>query len=55
MRQQQPNEDQGADEFLLQEYENLALEYYYFVSKGLLGPPTKFTTLSPKNAAESIW
>jgi len=22
---------------------------------GLLGPPTKFTTLSPKNAAESIW
>jgi hypothetical protein len=29
--------------------------YYYFVSKGLLGPPTKFTTLSPKNVAESIW
>jgi hypothetical protein len=23
--------------------------------KGLLGPPTNFTTLSPKNAAESIW
>ena len=25
------------------------------VQVGLLGPPTKFTTLSPKNAAESIW
>ncbi len=22
---------------------------------GLLGPPTKFTTLSPKNVAESVW
>jgi hypothetical protein len=31
------------------------VKYYDVKDYGLLGPPTKFTTLSPKNAAESIW
>ena len=25
------------------------------IHAGLLGPPTKFTTLSPKNTSESVW
>jgi dolichol-phosphate mannosyltransferase len=42
-------------EYLGRIYDEVRARPLYIVRKGLLGPPTKFTTLSPKNAAESVW